>query len=170
VGVVRARQPRQRAVLASLGLGGLFFLPPYVQTVRVAPLYLSYYNEAIGGVRGAARAGMETTYWLDAVTPAFIERLEEVLPEGARLSAWPNVPHLRWLQVNGMLRGDIRVTDEMPPDYLLLVARRASFKPYHWRIYENVKPELAVELDGVELVGLYAWQENEAFEPDPEEP
>ncbi len=33
-----------------------------------------------------------------------------------------------------------------------------------------MKPELAVELDGVELVGLYEWQENEAFEPDPEEP
>jgi 4-amino-4-deoxy-L-arabinose transferase-like glycosyltransferase len=169
-GVVRARQPRQRAVLASLGLGGLFFLPPYVQTVRVAPLYLSYYNEAIGGVRGAARAGMETTYWLDAVTPAFIERFVEIIPEGARLSAWPNVPHLRWLQEHGMLREDIQVTDQMPPDYLLLVARKATFKPHHWRIYENVKPELAVELDGVELVGLYAWQENEAFEPDPEEP
>ncbi len=37
LGVVRARLPGQRAVLASLGLGGLLFLPPYVQTVRLAP-------------------------------------------------------------------------------------------------------------------------------------
>jgi hypothetical protein len=62
------------------------------------------------------------------------------------------------------------VTEQMPPDYLLLVARRASFQPYHKRIYENVRPELAVEVDGVELAGLYAWEPNEEVEPDPEDP
>jgi hypothetical protein len=69
-----------------------------------------------------------------------------------------------------MLSDDIVVTGRMPPDYLLLVARKASFEPYHWRIYENVRPELAVELDGVELVGLYAWDPDEEVEPDPEDP
>lgn len=170
VRVVRARAPGSKAVLVSLALGAVFFLPPYVQTARVAPLYLAYYNELIGGARGAARAGMETSYWMEAVTPAFLAEVDEVLPEGARLSAWPNVTHYKWLQVHGMLREDIVVTEQMPPDYLLLVARKSIFQPYHWRIYENVRPELAVELDGVELVGLYAWQQDEAFESDPEEP
>jgi 4-amino-4-deoxy-L-arabinose transferase-like glycosyltransferase len=168
--VIRQRVPQGKAVLASLAIGALFFIPPYVQTVHVAPLYLAYYNEVIGGARGAARAGMETTYWLEAVTPAFLGKVDEFLPAGARLSAWPNVEHYEWLQLNGMLRKDIVVTERMPPDYLLLVARRASFQPYHWRIYENVRPELAVELDGVELVGLYAWDAPEATEPDPEDP
>ena len=168
--VVRQRIPRQQAILASLFLGAVFFLPPYVQTVRVAPLYLAYYNEAIGGVRGAARAGMETTYWLEAITPAFLERVNETLPQGASLSPWPNVTHLKWLQTHGMLRRDIVVTKELPADYLLLVARKATFRSHHWRIYENVRPELAVELDGVEIVGLYAWEQNEVFEPDPEDP
>jgi 4-amino-4-deoxy-L-arabinose transferase-like glycosyltransferase len=168
--VVRQRIPQQKAILASLFLGAVFFLPPYVQTVRVAPFYLAYYNEVIGGVRGAARAGMETTYWLEAVTPAFLERVNETLPQGASLSPWPNITHLEWLQTQGMLRGDIVVTRDLPADYLLLVARKAAFQPHHWRIYENVRPELAVELEGVELVGLYAWEQNEAFEPDPEDP
>jgi 4-amino-4-deoxy-L-arabinose transferase-like glycosyltransferase len=168
--VARQRIPGPKAILASLVLGAVFFVPPYLQTVRVAPLYLAYYNELIGGAPGAARAGMETTYWLEAVTPAFLQKVCETLPEGARLSAWPNVTHYKWLQVHGMLREDIIVTDELPPDYLLLVARKAVFRPYHWRIYENVRPELAVELDGVELVGLYAWQHNEEFESDPEDP
>ena len=168
--VTRQRVPQGKAVLASLVLGALFFIPPYVQTVRAAPLYLAYYNEVIGGVRGAARAGMETTYWLEAVTPAFLRAVGELLPAGASLSAWPNAEHYEWLQRNGMLREDIVVTGRMPADYLLLVARRAAFQPYHWRIYENVRPELAVELDGVELVGLYAWDPQEAIEPDPEAP
>jgi 4-amino-4-deoxy-L-arabinose transferase-like glycosyltransferase len=168
--VTGSRIGQARRLLASLVLGALFFLPPYLQTIHVAPFYLSYYNELIGGVRGAAKAGMETTYWLDAVTPAFLDRVGEVLPPGARLSAWPNAEHYEWLQLNGMLREDIVVTERMPAEYFLLVARKASFRPYHWRIYENVRPELAVELDGVELVGLYEWEPDEAVEPDSEDP
>ena len=168
--VARQRIPEQKQAFAALVLGAMFFIPPYVQTMRAAPLYLAYYNELIGGVKGAANAGMETTYWLEAVTPAFLERVGETLPAGARLAAWPNVEHYQWLQQNGMLRDDIVVTEQMPPDYLLLVARRASFQPYHRRIYENVRPELAVELEGVELVGLYAWESGEEVEPDPEDP
>lgn len=170
VQVLRRRVPEARVAAGTLLVGAFFFIPPYLQTARVAPLYLAYYNEVIGGARGAAKAGMETTYWLEAVTPAFLDRVGEVLPAGATLSAWPNVEHYRWLQLNGMLREDIVVTERMPPEYLLLVARRASFQPHHWRIYENVRPELAVELDGVELVGLYAWEENGKAEPNTEGP
>jgi 4-amino-4-deoxy-L-arabinose transferase-like glycosyltransferase len=168
--LIRRRVVRERALLATLAAGALFFIPPYVQTVRVSPLYLSYYNELIGGPRGAARAGMEATYWLEVVSPAFLERIGEELPDGARLSAWPNVSHYQWLQVHGMLRDDIVVTSQMPADYFVLVARKAVFQPYHWRIYENVRPELAVELDGVELAGLYAWQADDTAEIDPEDP
>jgi 4-amino-4-deoxy-L-arabinose transferase-like glycosyltransferase len=168
--IARRRVPEERATLATLSLGVLFFVPPYVQTVRVAPYYLAYYSEAIGGVRGAARAGMETTYWLDAVTPAFLEKVSDTLPTGASVYAWPNYVHFRWLQANGLLREDIVVTEEMPADYLVLVARKAAFRPYHWRIYESVRPELAVELAGVELAGLYVWHDDMDVEPATEEP
>jgi hypothetical protein len=167
---VSVRLSGNRVLLAGLATGALFFLPPYLQTTRVAPLYLSYYNEVIGGLRGAAAAGMEVTYWLDAVTPSFLTRLNETLPEGSSLTATTNTEHYRHLQFYGMLREDIRVTDEWPPDYLILVARKALFRPHDWRIYLNVRPELAVELDGVELAGLYAWTADGTFEPDPEEP
>jgi 4-amino-4-deoxy-L-arabinose transferase-like glycosyltransferase len=164
------RLPTDGRFVAGVALGFLFFLPPYVATVRVAPLYLSYYNEIIGGLRGAAAAGMETTYWLDAATPRFLAQVSAELPPGARLAAYPHTEHYRSLQLYGMIREDIQVTDEWPPDYFILVARKAMFLPHHWRIYENVRPELAVELQGVELAGLYAWTDDEAFEPDPEEP
>jgi hypothetical protein len=168
--LARRRVRGREAVLAALALGALFFLPPYLQTVRAAPLYLAYYNEVIGGPRGAARAGMEATYWLEAVTPSFLERINETLPEGARLAARPNTSHYEYLQSYGMLRDDIRVTTEWPPDYFLLVARKAVFEPEDWRIYLHVRPELAVELDGVELAGLYAWTVEDAPEPAPEAP
>lgn len=169
-GLVLARTRGREAVLALLALGALLFLPAYLQTVRVAPLYLSYYNEVIGGPRGAARVGMEATYWLEAVTPSFLDRVNRTLPPGARLAARPNTAHYEYLQSYGMLRDDVEVTRDGPPDYLLLVARKAAFSPEDWRIYGNVRPELAVELDGVELAGLYAWSSEDAATPDREEP
>src|SRR5262249_47485924 len=51
------------AVLAiAIGVGGW-------STWRYHPLQLSYYNALIGGLSGAYRAGLEPTYYWDAVTP-----------------------------------------------------------------------------------------------------
>ncbi|MCS7238393.1 MAG: hypothetical protein NZ899_08990 [Thermoguttaceae bacterium] len=38
------------------------------------PVYLSYYNALVGGIRGAARLGLEVNYWGDAVTDAVVKR------------------------------------------------------------------------------------------------
>jgi hypothetical protein len=143
-------------------LGLLFFYPPYLQASRVAPYYLSYYGELIGGTAGAARAGMEVSYWLDAVTPGFLAKLNETLPQGARLGAHPNLTHYQHLQLYGMIREDIQLIRDGPVSYFILLARKASFEPAHRGIYENVSPVLAVELDGVELAGLYRWSEDVA--------
>lgn len=160
--------------VAGLALGSLFFLPPFVAVVRHAPLYLSYYSEAIGGLRGAARAGMEVTYWLEAATPDFLERVNEVVPAGARLGAFPHADHYESLQEYGMLRDDLVITeaftDSPQPEYFILVARKAVFEGYHHRIYENVVPVAAVELDGVELAGLYRWNPPDGVASDSEEP
>ncbi len=162
--------PERYVLLAGLAAGSVFFLPPYVQTVRVAPLYLSYYNEAIGGLKGAAAAGMEVTYWLDALTPSFLEQVNEVVPDGSTITAFPNPEHLVFLQDYGLLKKEIRVTGGLPADYLVLSARKATFSVPQWNIYLNSRPELAVELDGVELAGLYRWAGDASSEPDPEEP
>lgn len=103
---------------------------------------------------------MQVTYWLDAVTPAFLARVNEAVSEGARLDAYPGRYHYEWLQEQGMLREDIRITNVVPSDYLLLLARKSAFESEHWHLYRNVRPELAVQLDGVELVGLYAGPPN----------
>ena len=71
-----------------------------VATDRAGRLYteaasggISRLGLELAGPYVVARAGMETTYWLEAVTPAFLARVDETLPAGARLSAWPNVEH-----------------------------------------------------------------------------
>ncbi|MFQ5890062.1 MAG: ArnT family glycosyltransferase [Gemmatimonadota bacterium] len=160
--------PARAGVLATLLLGLLFFYPPYLQLTRIAPFYLSYYNEVIGGPRGAARIGMEVSYWYDAVTPDFLERVNEYLPEDAQLATFPRSDYFRSLQAYRLLREDIRISQEWPPPYYLLVARKAVFGAREWGIYNNVRPVLAAAVDEVELVGLYVWKESgEPGQPGP---
>ncbi|MFW6084605.1 MAG: ArnT family glycosyltransferase [Gemmatimonadota bacterium] len=156
---VERRMGRARRLAGALLLGVLYFGPAAVGLVSTAPHHLAYYGEAVGGPAGAERRGMEATYWFDAVTAGFRDRMNEALPEGATIRTYPNAPYLAQLQELGLVRSDLRFTDTLPADYLLLLARKAMFTRNWNSVYRNARPELAVELDGVELVGLYRWNE-----------
>ncbi len=150
--------------LGILALTCLLFLPAFVGTVRSGPYLLSYYGELVGGPAGAARVGMEATYWFDAVTPDFLRRVEQELPDSAIVVASPNHEYYEQLQNLGLLRGDLQFTGSVPAEYLMLLGRRALLTPGFAGVYSTVPPILAVELDGVELVGLYRWSEDQNFE------
>lgn len=154
----RSEVDRPGLLVALLGL--LFFVPAAVGMVGAAPYYLSYYGELIGGPAGAARRGMEATYWFDAVTASFRDRLEAALPKNARVVAYPNAEYYELLQGMGLLREDLRFTDAPPAEYLVLLGRKAMLERGWETIYRQARPLLAVELDGVELVGLYAWSDD----------
>lgn len=158
-GALKRRLEGARAELAVFLLGGFFFLPPLARTLAVAPHYLSSYGEIVGGPAGAARAGLEATYWFDAVTADFRAELERTLPPGARMVAYPNAEYYVQLQDLGLLRDDLRFASAPPADYLLLLGRKALLDDGWEAIYRNARPLKAVELDGVELVGLYEWKE-----------
>lgn len=158
----RAVRTRFRGAAATAGvalLATLFAYPPALATIRTAPYYLSYYGETIGGLAGADRQGMEVTYWFDAFTAAFRTRAETTLPDSAIVVAHPNHEYYEQLQAIGLLRPDLRFVADPPGDYLLLLARKAMFDPRWTAVYRSAPPLLAAEYDGVELVGLYAWNE-----------
>jgi hypothetical protein len=46
------------------------------------PVPLSYYSPLVGGLPGAARLGMEPTYYWDGLTPPALAWLNERTPEG----------------------------------------------------------------------------------------
>ena len=61
-------------------------------TWRYHPLQLSYYNALIGGLSGAYRAGMEPTYYWDAVTPDVRDWLNAHTEQGRAVTfAFPAV-------------------------------------------------------------------------------
>jgi hypothetical protein len=147
--------------------------------VRLHPFELSYYNALVGGVRGAARLGMETTYF--ASTYGYFLPWLNDLPAGSRLWVMPNSwDVIYYYQLNGLLRDDIVVLRpsgwgsfydglEVPSavgglesaDYALIDRRQTTFNDvipeYAIQLeWAASKPEVArLEREGVLLAALY---------------
>lgn len=104
---------------------------PAWQLARIHPYELSYYNEFIGGPRGAWESGFELSYWFEAFNRPVLEDLNARFSPGAaatfpnKLSEPPTFQELRWL---GELRPDINV--EVNPS--------AQFT-YKWLLTQDAK-------------------------------
>jgi hypothetical protein len=91
----------------------LVFLPQSIHLVRLYPHLLSYYSATVGGLPGAARLGLETTYWCESYAAA-IPYLNEHTQPGDTIWVDPwshNV--LIYYQVHGRLRPDVKIA--FPP-------------------------------------------------------
>ncbi len=155
----------------------IFTLYPAYQTMRIHPYELCYYNELVGGVRGAYALGMETTYWYDVVTDKFLEALNSEIPHGAAVSMWvANQSYFEFLQDKGKIRKDIKfITPDITvtitnkgatfkfspdtPQYLILLSRQGVFNTFYWNLYKNSTPLYSLTLEGVPLISIYRWRD-----------
>jgi hypothetical protein len=159
----------------------VFTLYPAYQTLRLDPYELCYYNELVGGIRGANAVGMETTYWYDVVSKQFLVVLNREVPQGAAVSMWiANQAYFEFLQDKGKIRKDIKfVTPDIQvtlrnsgadlnfspatPEFLILLSRQGVFNSFYWGIYKNNIPLYSLTLEGVPLISLYRWKDIRLF-------
>jgi len=143
------------------------------QVKQYHPYELSYYNNLVGGLQGAHKAGMEATYWFDAVTPAFLDEFNRRIPDGARVCVWPpNHVYFQFLQDRGAVKKGVTFFDPatdreiqkeitsgpaspLHPVYLILISRFASFTKPYWGLYTTGAPVFASAFQGVRLVSVY---------------
>ncbi|MBN2294442.1 MAG: hypothetical protein JXM70_18580, partial [Pirellulales bacterium] len=181
------------AAIAGLGAARLIakagdMKRPYVQAVVVAliasgyigsatsvywyyPCWLSYYNLAIGGLRGAADRGMEPTYYWDAMDESVIAWLHQNTPdnEKIRFAAGPrhNLQLLEewnilWRQYLPQAPGKFR--------WYVLQHRPSGLQPHDQWLIANRQPVFRKTLgsDGwwawnrdVPLVEVYKYSDHE---------
>jgi hypothetical protein len=119
-----------QAALMVLVLG-----PAAGQLVAVHPFELSYYNELVGGPRGAWRRGFELAYWFDAFNERTLADLNARLPRGAVvdfLNERDKPPTFQELQELGELRSDL-VLETLDPNafpYVWLLTHDSKATPF----------------------------------------
>ncbi len=139
----------------------LLFLPVLISMVQIYPYELSYYSELVGGLRGASRLGLETTFWCETYRDV-LPYLNANAEEGA--SVWAENPFvLRLYQGVGMLRPDLQATggDLVSPltiDYVVVQMRETAFAYYTPDVVDVMQlhdPVYSLTRQGVPLLHLY---------------
>ena len=130
-----ARLVRTPATPARALMAALVLVPAGWQLVKVHPFELSYYNELIGGPRGAWKAGFELAYWWDAFNDRTIAELNERLPRDAMVHFLNDLDQpstFYELQSLGHLRGDLEfgVTDPNQFPFVWLLTHDSKSTPF----------------------------------------
>jgi 4-amino-4-deoxy-L-arabinose transferase-like glycosyltransferase len=155
-GVIRVHSRFTRPALASLVLA-----TAALALIRVHPYELSYYNELIGGPRGAWERGFELTYWYDAFNGPVVDELNRKFPPNARVGFLNDktLPvTFQELQTLGAFRGDLSPpemdTDQFSYAWLLTQdSKSSSFT----RLLFAMRPWYASEprqLDGARVASV----------------
>ncbi len=151
---------------------GLMIAPQLVSAGGLYPHLLSYYSETVGGVRGAARLGLETTYWCETYAAA-LPYLNEHAQAGdvVWVDSWSH-DVLFYYQRQGQLRADVRmawpetassvfagkegvVVAREAADWVLVHYRQTGFDQDLIRWLDGHEPALRLEHRGVALMELY---------------
>lgn len=154
------RSGTQLRGLLVVGLAILLLAPPLVSIIRLHPYELSYYSEIVGGLPGAIRLGLETTFWCESYKDC-LPYLNANAPEDAVI--WVDQPlALRAYQEDGLLRRDLRIAgwDVVSPytcDYAVVQMRETGFVqvPELVTLIEQYEPEFTVSVEGVPLAMVY---------------
>ncbi len=130
---------------------------PLLDVYLSHPFQLSFYNRFVGGIRGAYARGLETTYFMEAFTPDFLQTLNEKLPKSASVNASVANMMFTFYQKEGRLRSDIKIIEDQNSDYYVLLNRHSTLRPPEHRLINGpTKPFLSVDLAGVPLVSVFA--------------
>ncbi len=153
---VGERLPRISALL----IVALVLAPPMRSVLSYHPHQLSYYNALIGGLSGAAEAGMEPTYWGETYLDGALW-LNEHAEAGSVV--WIEPPGveatMRMYQQMGILRSDLRTTageDALAnADYAIFQNKSTEFSDYARELLSSRQPCGTIEEHGVPLLYVF---------------
>lgn len=101
--------------------------------IRLHPFQLSYYNALVGGLPGAARHGLELTYWGDAVNNDLLAGLAARVQPGQVVALVPTLHHVQAVATTtaALARRGILLQDQAAADHAdwLVVFRRTAYWP-----------------------------------------
>ena len=127
----------------------LCFLASTTSVYHYAPQWLSYYNLFIGGVHGAEAAGMEPTYYWDALDESTLRWLEQNTPAHEKIcfAAGPS-DNLSLLEEWGVLQNEFRAKAAGKFRWYVLQRRPSGWQAVDRYLMENYRPVFVKTVGG----------------------
>jgi 4-amino-4-deoxy-L-arabinose transferase-like glycosyltransferase len=152
-----ASRPGSRVLRAGLVL---FVVAQGWGLVRMHPFQLSYYNALIGGLPGAARLGMELTYWGDAVDRRLLDALAARIRPGQTAALVPTLHHIQPVATTtpALARRGVVLQDQAAAgraDWLVVYRRTAYWPEGLARRLDGRRPRLSNTRQGVWLAAFW---------------
>ena len=142
--------------LQPLACGIIFFCwlgTVYTSVINIHPWESSYYNELVGGVRGASRLGFESEYWGNAylgVLPWMNAHKKDMM------CTYPIVEPFYYYQAMGQIEGGVVFNAGRGAcKYMVVLMRQGMFDPFVKNMVATEKPVYQLLLQEVQLVGIY---------------
>ena len=166
---LQIKRPRLAAPLIWI-MGIALLMPQSINIVKLYPNLLSYYSESVGGLPGATRLGLESTYWCETFMAALPYINTHAKPGDliwAEDTQWAQDSVLGYYQEIGLLRKDIEISrfpaEEFPQDgdWFIYQYRQSQFGPggeENYSLYQTLKtqdPVYELYYQGIPLMGLY---------------
>lgn len=150
--------PRAAQALVGAALAAAIVGPAALETAHNHPFGTSYYNEVIGGTRGAADRHMMRQFWGYASRQS-LAWLNANAPKNATVYTH-NMTGWAWqdYRKQGLIRKDLRPAPLERADIALYHHQKAFHYIRHelWDFMQTRAPVHLVTLDGVPLVSVYA--------------
>jgi 4-amino-4-deoxy-L-arabinose transferase-like glycosyltransferase len=150
-------------IIGIICLVTLAFTPQMVSMLGLYPHLLSYYGEGVGGLPGATRLGLETTYWCETYRIALPIINAQAKPnDKVWVDPW-SYDVLIYYQTQGLLRKDLTIL--APVDIASVLgpdapyARNYSMYAADWYIFQHRQTSLGIEGMNSEIVTLLNQKE-----------
>lgn len=153
------------------GTVGLLGLWSFSGCYRTHPGQLSYYNESVGHLQGAAtvhrlpmtylesdRPRYEISYWWEPINFAVLREMQTHVPAGAKVWVYPQHDGLWLLREQGVLRDDIQFVDAgKEAEFIFLYGRMGSLLLGYptASLFLHGDPIWETQIDGVRVAALF---------------
>jgi hypothetical protein len=134
-----------------------------VSVALMMPVPLSYFSPIVGGLPGAARLGMEPTYFWDGLTGDALDWLNRNTPRNGRIAFSSFPTSWFYLHETGRLKPDVYPDSRRPCTWFVLQNRPGAFEDRDRAVIAQGRPAYVVTKWGVPLVWIYPCHELESI-------
>jgi len=146
-----------RAAVVLAGLEGL------ASCLVMMPVPLSYYSPVVGGLPGAARLGMEPTYYWDGLNGAAIDWLNENTNANERIVTTTFSTSFVYLRQSGRLEPPVLPIAAAAPAWFVIQNRPGDMNALDRWLIEHGEPAFVSRKFGVPILWIFPYEQVERF-------